>query len=98
MWVHDLRDADASCGGKAVGLARLIAAGLLVPEGFAIDDRAFRHIVGELDVSDPNAIGTPSRISWSATSTPSPRLRSVVGQEHTVEPARASRPISSAVI
>jgi pyruvate,water dikinase len=49
MWVHDLRDADASCGGKAVGLRRLMSAGLSVPDGFVIDDRAFRAIVGELD-------------------------------------------------
>ncbi|MGE5186298.1 MAG: PEP/pyruvate-binding domain-containing protein, partial [Acidobacteriota bacterium] len=48
MWVHDLRDADDDCGGKAVGLARLIAAGLPVPDGFVIDDGAFRAIVGEL--------------------------------------------------
>jgi pyruvate,water dikinase len=48
VWVHDLRDADASCGGKAVGLARLIAAGLPVPEGFVIDGGAFRAIVGDL--------------------------------------------------
>ncbi len=57
MWVHDLRDADASCGGKAVGLARLIAGGLAVPAGFVIDDRAFRHVVGELALDDPDAIG-----------------------------------------
>jgi phosphoenolpyruvate synthase/pyruvate phosphate dikinase len=50
MWVHDLRDADASCGGKAVGLGRLLAAGLPVPPGFVIDDRAFRSIAGELSV------------------------------------------------
>ncbi len=49
MWLHRLADADASCGGKAVGLARLIAAGLPVPEGFVIDGGAFRHIVGDLD-------------------------------------------------
>ena len=48
MWVHALADSDASCGGKAVGLARLIAAGLHVPEGFVIDDRAFSSVVGEL--------------------------------------------------
>src|SRR5829696_861023 len=48
MWVHDLRDADASCGGKAIGLGRLLAAGLPVPPGFVIDDRAFRSIVGAL--------------------------------------------------
>ena len=49
MWVHDLRDADASCGGKAIGLARLIRAGLPVPAGFVIDDRAFRHVAGDID-------------------------------------------------
>lgn len=46
MWVHDLREADASCGGKAVGLSRLISAGLDVPPGFAISGDAFASIVG----------------------------------------------------
>ncbi len=41
MWLHQLGEADRACGGKAVGLARLIAAGLPVPEGFVIDHRAF---------------------------------------------------------
>lgn len=49
MWLHRLADADASCGGKAVGLARLIAAGLPVPEGFVVDDRAFRALLGEIE-------------------------------------------------
>ena len=49
MWVHDLGAADATCGGKAVGLARLIAAGVPVPAGFVIDGGAFRAIAGELD-------------------------------------------------
>jgi len=57
MWVHDLRDADASCGGKALGLARLLAAGLPVPPGFVIDDRAFRSIVGEIAIGDTDQIG-----------------------------------------
>jgi pyruvate,water dikinase len=57
MWVHDLRDADATCGGKAVGLARLIAAGLDVPPGFVIDGRAFSSIVGELRIDDTADIG-----------------------------------------
>ncbi|HEX5058029.1 MAG TPA: PEP/pyruvate-binding domain-containing protein [Kofleriaceae bacterium] len=57
MWVHDLRDADASCGGKAVGLGRLLAAGLPVPPGFVIDDRAFRSVVGELAITDTAHIG-----------------------------------------
>lgn len=57
MWVHDLRDADASCGGKAVGLARLMSAGLDVPPGFVIDGRAFSSIVGELRIDDTADIG-----------------------------------------
>lgn len=57
MWVHDLRDADPSCGGKAVGLARLIAAGLDVPPGFVIDGRAFASIVGDLRIDDTADIG-----------------------------------------
>src|SRR6185503_3025849 len=57
MWVHDLRDADPSCGGKAVGLGRLLAAGMPVPPGFVIDDRAFRSIVGDLVISDVGDIG-----------------------------------------
>jgi pyruvate,water dikinase len=57
MWVHDLRDADASCGGKAVGLARLLQAGLDVPPGFVIDGRAFASIVGELRIDDTADIG-----------------------------------------
>jgi rifampicin phosphotransferase len=49
MWVHDLGAADQACGGKAAGLARLIAAGVPVPAGFVIDGGAFRAIVGDLD-------------------------------------------------
>ncbi|HUS29423.1 MAG TPA: PEP/pyruvate-binding domain-containing protein [Kofleriaceae bacterium] len=58
VWVHDLRDAhDARCGGKARGLATLIGAGVDVPPGFVIDDRAFRNIVGELKIDDVGDIG-----------------------------------------
>ncbi len=57
MWVHDLRDADATCGGKAQGLAKLITAGLAVPPGFVIADGAFRSIVGELRISDTGEVG-----------------------------------------
>jgi pyruvate,water dikinase len=57
MYVHDLRDADGSCGGKAVGLGKLLAAGLPVPPGFVIDDRAFRSVVGELVIADTGDIG-----------------------------------------
>ena len=51
MWVHDLAAADASCGGKALGLARLIRAQLPVPRGFVIDEHAFRDVAGALDVT-----------------------------------------------
>ncbi|HEY1551070.1 MAG TPA: PEP-utilizing enzyme, partial [Kofleriaceae bacterium] len=44
MWLHELARADARCGGKAVGLAKLIAAGLPVPPGFAISSDAFDAI------------------------------------------------------
>src|SRR5580704_8055868 len=56
MWLHELADADDRCGGKAVGLARLIAAGLPVPPGFAIDDGAFQH-VAQLDVASLDDTG-----------------------------------------
>jgi len=57
MWVHDLREVDASCGGKAQGLSKLLAAGLDVPPGFAIADGAFRSIVGDLAIDDTSQIG-----------------------------------------
>jgi pyruvate,water dikinase len=55
--LRSLVDADASCGGKARALARLIAAGLPVPDGFVIDARAFRELA-QLDATtarDPSA-------------------------------------------
>ena len=68
MWLHRLDEADVSCGGKAVGLARLIAAGLPVPEGFVIDDRAFRHVVGDLDpTSDTIGHALGEAAQWIAT-------------------------------
>ena len=57
MWVHTLADATPACGGKAMGLSKLIRAGLPVPDGFAIEDAAFRAIVGELAVDDESIIG-----------------------------------------
>ncbi len=57
MWVHDLARADAQCGGKAQGLARLIAGNLPVPAGFVIDDNAFRHVAGDIVLDDPETIG-----------------------------------------
>ncbi|MEO8701082.1 MAG: PEP-utilizing enzyme [Kofleriaceae bacterium] len=46
MWVRALADCDASCGGKAHGLARLLAAGLRVPEGIVVEPAAFVAIAG----------------------------------------------------
>jgi len=57
MWVHELRDAGASCGGKAQGLAKLIAAGLDVPPGFVVEDAAFRAIVGEIQINETAEVG-----------------------------------------
>lgn len=48
MWTRALSSADASCGGKAHNLAKLIAAGLRVPDGFVIDTRAFRVATGDV--------------------------------------------------
>ncbi len=57
MWVHPLPEATIACGGKALGLARLIAAGLPVPDGFVLEDTAFRELAGDLDPRDETAIG-----------------------------------------
>lgn len=57
MWVHALADATPSCGGKALGLAKLLAAGLPVPPGFVIEDAAFRAIAGDLAIEDESTIG-----------------------------------------
>ncbi len=56
MAIRALRDAGASCGGKAHGLARLLAAGLPVPDGFALDTQVFRDIA-RLDDVAPEALG-----------------------------------------
>ena len=57
MWLVPLAESTAACGGKARGLERLIAAGLPVPAGWVLDDRAFRAAAGELQVADAGAIG-----------------------------------------
>ena len=44
MSIRPLTSADASCGAKAYGLARLAAAGLRVPDGFVIEPGVFRDI------------------------------------------------------
>jgi pyruvate,water dikinase len=56
MAIRSLRDAGASCGAKAHGLARLLAAGLPVPDGFALDTQVFRELAAVEDV-DPDAVG-----------------------------------------
>jgi len=48
--------ADASCGAKAVGLARLMAAGLPVPDGFVVDRDGFAEIAG-IEPAGPDDIG-----------------------------------------
>ena len=58
--MHDLvelRDANAGFGNKAAGLARLIAAGLPVPPGFAIAERVFEHVAGPLELQDLDGAG-----------------------------------------
>jgi phosphohistidine swiveling domain-containing protein len=66
MWLHELARADASCGGKAVGLAKLIAAGLPVPAGFAISSAAFDYVArlanGALDDAGHAFDGAAARI------------------------------------
>lgn len=55
--VVDLRDADAAFGNKAAGLARLIAAGLSVPPGFAITAKVFEQVAGPLALGDLDVAG-----------------------------------------
>ncbi|MBX3162054.1 MAG: hypothetical protein KF773_39190 [Deltaproteobacteria bacterium] len=57
MWVRALADADAACGGKALGLARMLAAGLPVPGGFVVDAAAFRAVAGLDDHTGLDEIG-----------------------------------------
>ena len=64
MPVRALADADAACGAKAHGLARLIAAGLPVPDGFVIEAEAFRDAAALGDVS----IDVSSSVSGSVSS------------------------------
>ena len=53
----DLRDANAGFGNKAAGLARLIAAGLPVPPGFAIAASVFERIAGAIELKDLEVAG-----------------------------------------
>jgi phosphohistidine swiveling domain-containing protein len=60
MWIRPLAEADASCGAKARGLARLIAAGLPVPDGFVLPGLAFQAVVRQIagvEHLGPDAIG-----------------------------------------
>jgi pyruvate,water dikinase len=54
--IRALADADAACGAKAHGLARLIAAGQPVPDGFVLDVGVFRDVTGLHDI-EPDALG-----------------------------------------
>ena len=55
-WIRPLADAEPSHGAKAFGLARLIAAGLPVPDGFVLDARALRETAA-MDLTELAAIG-----------------------------------------
>ena len=58
MWIRPLADAEPSHGAKAFGLARLIAAGLPVPEGFVLEAAVFREAAAlGLTGGEPDAIG-----------------------------------------
>jgi phosphoenolpyruvate synthase/pyruvate phosphate dikinase len=46
MAIRSLAEADTASGAKALGLARLIAAGQPVPEGFVIEADVFRDVAG----------------------------------------------------
>jgi pyruvate,water dikinase len=50
FYLADLDAADASLGGKARSLARLAAAGLPTPTGFAVTDALFRALCPTLDL------------------------------------------------
>ena len=56
MAIRALVDADASCGAKAHGLARLTAAGLRVPDGFVLEPGGFAALAA-LPQIEPDAIG-----------------------------------------
>jgi pyruvate,water dikinase len=101
MWLHALQgaDLDPRCGGKAVGLARLLAAGLAVPDGFVLDDRAFHHVAGELAIEDPAQVGralaaAAARIATAAL--PEALERDVIARARGLGPRLAVR--SSATI
>ena len=57
MNVIPLRSATtlAEVGGKAVNLARLIAAGAPVPDGFVLTNTALQHFVAEQEALPPDA-------------------------------------------
>lgn len=57
MWIRALAEADPSCGGKAAHLARLIAAGLPVPDGFVLEPAAFTAAIGPLPSGDLDDLG-----------------------------------------
>jgi phosphohistidine swiveling domain-containing protein len=46
MSIRALAEADAACGAKALGLARLIAAGQPVPDGFVLESSVFHEVAG----------------------------------------------------
>jgi phosphohistidine swiveling domain-containing protein len=88
--ICDLREATAEFGGKAAGLAKLIAAGLPVPAGFAISAKVFaRFAAGEavdLDLKDQLrelgallAVRSSAAVEDGAAGSAAGIFRSVVG-------------------
>jgi pyruvate,water dikinase len=55
--LRPLTEADATCGGKAHGLARAMAAGLHVPDGFVIGHAVFAEVAGLGEIVSGDAIG-----------------------------------------
>lgn len=94
MWIRSLGDRDdlgdlddarddadalARCGGKAAGLAALLAAGLPVPEGFVLTDDAFRAVIGAAGAAVTAAGRAAASASGSAPPTSSRLPASLTG-------------------
>ncbi|MBE7449579.1 MAG: hypothetical protein HS111_11990 [Kofleriaceae bacterium] len=77
--VCELAAATGDAGGKAAGLARLRAAGLPVPDGFALTAAAFEAVTGAAAAAAPGLddVGaTLARWAEAALHAPLPRWRS----------------------
>ena len=73
--VVSLRDAAspaAGTGGKAAGLAHLVAAGLPVPDGFVLSHAAFTRVAGELPAFDADPAHALAAVAARAETAPIP--------------------------